>query len=91
MIRTVLSKIKSDVRHYSTFIRVLEENERLYESVLEKIRSTKDEGIITIHQPTSPRLFPNPEREQSDNEMSPFLHTPYVEYIDTFCIHRLLR
>ena len=73
LIRTVLNKIKLDARHYATFVSVLKEKEYLYESVLEKIRSTEDEGIVTIGQSPLPRSSVG---DQSDSETSPFLHTP---------------
>ena len=78
LIRTVLNKIKLDVRHYSTFVSVLEENECLYESVLQKLRP-RDEGIVIIDQLPLP---PTADREQSDSETSPFLPTPYAETKD---------
>ena len=50
----------------------------MYESVLEKLKSQHD-GIVIISQPHLP---PTSDREPSDSETSPFLHTPYVEYED---------
>ena len=78
LIRTVLNKIKFKARYYSAFVGALEENERLYESVLEKLKSN-DDGIIIIDQPPLP---PDSDREQSDSETRPFLRTPYMEYED---------
>lgn len=78
LIRTILNRIKVDVRHYSTFVKVLEENERYYKSVLRKIYSHND-GVVTFGQPSLPELAPS-NMEQSDNEASPFLRAPYVQY-----------
>ena len=82
LIRTVLERIKSDVRHYTVFVGVLEENELYYESVLQKIRS-HDEGIVVISQPPLPPMSRAAAREHSDSESSPFIQTPYyVRYED---------
>ena len=89
LIRTVLDRIKSDVRHYTVFVGVLEEKEWYYESVLQKMQA-HDEGIVVISQPTlllTPRVA---EREHSDSEASPFIQTPYVQYEDEYSAPRNL-
>lgn len=89
LIRTILNRIKVDVRHYSTFVKVLKENEQYYKSVLQKIYSHNDE-VVTFGQPSLslPELPPS-DMEQSDNEASPLLRAPYVQYeSDSDCSKR---
>ena len=83
LIRTVLERIKSDVRHYTVFVGVLEEKEWYYESVLQKIQS-HDEGIVIIDQPSLPPMSSAAERQISDSETSSLFRTPYTQYEDSY-------
>ena len=73
LIRTVLNRIKLDSCNFEKFVKVLEDKEWYYEAVLKKLR----DDLVVTKQPTA-NQDPSSDFEQSDNESSALLRTPYV-------------
>ena len=88
LIRTILNKIKMDSRNFDILVKVLDENELYYRSVLDKLESYRKRENLTRSALSTDRegqnLAHSLDLEQSDNELesSPFLgfSAPYIQY-----------
>ena len=80
MIRTILNKIKADSSNFDTFVGVLEVKEWYYESVLNKLKTHREELGVTTQSTLS--QSPAFDLEQSDSETSNLLRlsTPYIQF-----------